>query len=311
MRILMTGASSFTGSWFARRLAEAGHEVVTVFRSAQDTYSGGRAERVEHVWRATRPIWGSAFGDDDFLAVAGDGSYDLFCHHAAEMTGYRSWDFDTLGATAKNTHKLREVLTVLAENGCKRTVFTGSVFEPHEGVGDPEKRAFSPYGLSKHLTWEIARMEARPLGYRLGKFVIPNPFGPFEEPRFTSYLASEWMKGKTPTVGTPAYIRDNIHVSLLAETYLRFCEQLGDSQGVEVTRPSGYVESQGAFAFRCARELGPRLGLKCELGMVEQTRFEEPAFRVNTDVASVAIPQWSERAAWDDLATYYRAKFGT
>ena len=32
MKILFTGASSFTGYWFIRELAAAGHEVTAIFR---------------------------------------------------------------------------------------------------------------------------------------------------------------------------------------------------------------------------------------------------------------------------------------
>ena len=39
MKILFTGGSSFTGSWFIRELAAAGHEVTAIFRS------GGRRVR--------------------------------------------------------------------------------------------------------------------------------------------------------------------------------------------------------------------------------------------------------------------------
>ena len=34
MRVLLTGASSFTGAWFVHALAEAGHEVVAPLRAA-------------------------------------------------------------------------------------------------------------------------------------------------------------------------------------------------------------------------------------------------------------------------------------
>ena len=52
------------------------------------------------------------------------------------------------------------VLAAAAQRGCARFVVTGSVFEPYEGVGDPGHRALNPYGLSKHLSFEILRMEA-------------------------------------------------------------------------------------------------------------------------------------------------------
>ena len=38
MKILFTGASSFTGMWFARALASAGHDVVATFRKRPEAY---------------------------------------------------------------------------------------------------------------------------------------------------------------------------------------------------------------------------------------------------------------------------------
>ena len=84
-------------------------------------------------------------------------------------------------------------------------------------------------------------------GIALGKFVIPNPFGPYEEPRFTSFLIRMWSEGKTPVVGTPAYLRDNIHVSLLARAYADFVGRLSGNREVHRHGPCGYVERQGAL----------------------------------------------------------------
>jgi UDP-glucose 4-epimerase len=52
--------------------------------------------------------------------------------------------------------------------------------------------------------------------------VIPNPFGLYEEPHFTAYLMTTWLASETPRVQTPRYVRDNIHVSLLAKAYAAF-----------------------------------------------------------------------------------------
>lgn len=308
MKILLTGASSFTGSWFAVELANAGHAVTATFRGDAEGYADIRGDRVAQMLDKVEPVWGVEFGDDAFFDAVGDREFDLVCHHAAEMTDYRSWDFDAIGATAKNTRGARRLLTTLAEKGGGKLLLTGSVFEPYEGVGDAAQRAFNPYGLSKHLSFEVFRLEAERLGLSLGKFVIPNPFGPREEFRFTSYLAKEWSLGKRPVVGTPDYIRDNIHVSLLAIAYREMCEAMPESRGLIRMGPSGYVEQQGAFTHRFAREIAARTPWACEFANADQKEFPEPMFRTNADPHPIK-GAWSESTAWDALAAYYLKTF--
>lgn len=308
MDILLTGASSFTGSWFALELAEAGHRVTATFRGTADSYAGVRGERVARILGGIEPIWNVEFGDERFFDAVGHRAFDLVCHHAAEMTDYRSWDFDAIGATARNTRGARQLLTALAERGGGRLVLTGSVFEPYEGLGDSQERAFNPYGLSKHLSFEVFRLEAERIGLSVGKFVIPNPFGPYEEPRFTAHLMKEWAAGRTPTVQTPVYVRDNIHVSLLALAYRNFCQSLKEVAGMRRANPSGFIESQGAFARRVAREMAIRCDWACEVHEADQRDFIEPLIRTNSELAAQAIPEWSESSAWDAIASYYRSR---
>jgi nucleoside-diphosphate-sugar epimerase len=305
VRILFTGTSSFTGAWFARELAARGHHVVATLRGSADSYEGIRARRVVLAAERCDPRYAVAFGDERFLALLEDeGPFDVICHHAAEVGDYRSPDFDVHAAVAANTRSLPRVLRALKEQGARGLVLTGSVFEQGEGVGEPPLRAFSPYGLSKGLTSALVAFYAGREEVGLGKFVIPNPFGPLEEPRFTAYLVRTWREGKVPTVSTPSYVRDNIHVSLLARAYARFVEALAPAASTRLA-PSGYAESQGAFARRFADELAPRLGIPCPLELAVQTEFPEPRIRVNSDPADRLVPDWDEAAAWDGLARYY------
>jgi len=108
-------------------------------------------------------------------------------------------------------------------------------------------------------------------------------------------------------VQTPDYIRDNIHVSLLAKSYASFAGGLEPEVGVSRLGPSGYVESQGRFATRFAEAMRPRLGLACELQLKRQVKFDEPRIRINTDVPDVEALRWNEREAWDEIAKYYLA----
>lgn len=308
MKILLTGASSFTGLWFARSLTAGGHTVVAPLRGAISDYSGLRGARVAALKHVAEVVDDCPFGSARFLDLVSSGSWDVLCQHAALTGDYRNPDFDILGAVSANTHHAVDVLKTVLTRGLSAVVLTGSVFEQDEGAGDEPLRAFSPYGLSKGLTWQYYRFLSETMGFPLGKFVIPNPFGPFEEPRFCNYLVQTWFKGEVPAIRTPLYVRDNIHVDLLASAYAGFVQAVPTQKGVVRLNPSFYVESQGAFAHRFAAEMAPRLGIPCPITLLQQTDFSEPMVRINTNRADSAAYGWSEAAAWDAEAEFYQSQ---
>ena len=71
MKVLLTGASSFTGCWFARTLAERGHEVVATFTApAAASYDDPlRHRRVQSVVERCEPLWSCRFGDERFVSA--------------------------------------------------------------------------------------------------------------------------------------------------------------------------------------------------------------------------------------------------
>ena len=311
MKILLTGASSFTGMWFATELASAGHDVTATLTRRRDAYEAVRGQRVARLAEHVTLVEGVRFGDDAFLQLCRDERWDVLCHHAADVTDYKSPDFDIAAAVASNTHNIAAVCQALAEQKCQAIVATGSVFEPGEGAGSDGLPTFSPYGLSKALSWQMLAYYADRHGIRAAKFVIPNPFGPLEEPRFTHYLVKTWARGETAAVNTPAYVRDNIHVSLLARAYARFVGRVAEQRPPAKLNPSGYIETQGAFAQRFAAEMRPRLGLACELELANQREFAEPRIRINTDLVDGPTMGWDEAAAWDAIAEHYRQILST
>jgi UDP-glucose 4-epimerase len=313
MKILFTGASSFTGFWFVKTLTAAGHQMICPLRDSGEKYEGVRKRRIEQLQATCHLLPSSPFGSENFLKLARQEKFDLLCHHAAEVTDYKNPSFDALAALASNALHLRLVLKTL---DCP-VVLTGSVFENDEGT-DPQPgkakekaegeglRAFSPYGLSKGMTFQYFRHYCHEAGVPLGKFVIPNPFGPFEEPRFTAHLMKHWREGKAAEVKTPDYLRDNIHVDLLAAVYGQFAKRVaGMKSGCVKINPSGYTEKQGEFAKRVAREVESRMGWNCELKLAKQEDFSEPMNRVNTEPATALVPKWSEAKAWDGFVDFY------
>ncbi len=312
MKILFTGASSFTGYWFIKELVSSGHSVTSVFRKNPNEYESIRKERVDQVIKISTPVVVS-FGSKEFISVINSQKWDLYCHHAAEVTNYKSPDFDVIGALKNNTENFNSVLDALNGSGCSHILYTGSYFEQNEGTGKNREdlHAFSPYGLSKGLTWEYIKYFSLMKHFSVGKFVIPNPFGPYEniEATFTGYLVGCWLKGVKPTVKTPDYFRDNIHVSLMGKVYSKFAENILKEKGILKINPSGYKEKQGEFAIRFAQEMKKRIKKPCDLEFAEQLEFPQPKYRVNSDVPDINDLKWDEEIAWDNLAAYYLKKF--
>ncbi len=306
MKILFTGASSFTGFWFVKTLAAAGHEIVCPITRNLEDYASLRGQRLEWLKPVCRLVPNAPFGSDAFVRLVRTESFDQLCHHAADVKNYKRLDFDAAAALRNNTHNLATVLGAAGARGLQSVVLTGTYFEAGEGLGSEPQRTFSPYSLSKTLTFEAFRAECQQARLPLGKFVLPNPFGPLEEPRFTAFLMHEWQADKTCEVRTPDYLRDNIHVDLLAAVYARFVAQVARAKvPLLKINPSGYVETQGEFARRVAREVHSRLGWSCRLKLLKQEDFSEPLSRSNTESAAKECPAWQESAAWDAFAKFY------
>ena len=87
-------------------------------------------------------------------------------------------DFDVVGALRNDAYNLPAVLDVLQATGCRRLLLSGSAFEGGEGAAPKDYRTFLRTVLSKALTSRLFAYYCDRAGVGLGKFVIPNPFGP-------------------------------------------------------------------------------------------------------------------------------------
>ena len=299
MRILITGLSSFTGAWFARQLAEEGLDVVGTLRRSEASYDPLSQMRIGMGRMAgVEVVEGVSYGSSALLSLV-DRGFDIIGWHGADVGDYKNPNYDAIKAAHASTLGMSDICARAKAAGTRAILFTGTVAEPFGGLGDEVGRAASPYGLSKMISWSVVRHHAEQADLAVAKFIIPNPFGRYEQERFCTYLVRQWAAGLTPEVRTPAYVRDNIPIDKCARAYAAFVtSELRDG----ICRPSGYVGTQGDFTSRFAREVGTRLNLPTPFVLTPQTEFQEPFMRVNSQPG---VAEWNETAFWDDLADYY------
>ncbi|MEQ1498205.1 MAG: NAD(P)-dependent oxidoreductase [Novosphingobium sp.] len=302
MRILLTGASSFTGAWFAATLAGDGHDVVGTLQGKAADYPDLERRRIALLLGAgVKLVEAASYGSAAMLDLAGQG-FDRLCFHASDVRDYRSADFDLGRAVSANLTGMRATCLAAKAAGTGRMVWTGTVFEPGAARGDQLDQAITPYGLSKWLSWQALEFYAAEAGLALGKFIVPNPFGPLEQERFCTYLVKTWISNSAPEVRTPDFVRDNIPVDQLARAYADFTALEPGMAQAQLCGPSGYAESQGDFTARFAREIGSRLNIPVPFKLAKQIDFSEPMRRIGLGGVETV---WDETNFWDRLARDY------
>ena len=162
--------------------------------------------------------------------------------------------------------------------------------------------------MSKRLTFELLRYWGDVVGAPVSKFVIANPFGPFEEARFVAHAVETWAKGEAVEVGTPNYLRDNIHVDLLALAYAQFVGEAGAGTRGAAARPLRlHGDARRLRAAPCARTRAPARRRGAGRRSPSSGSFAEPQARINTDLIDAAALGWREDKAWDALAGFTAA----
>lgn len=312
MRVLLTGASSFTGAWFANALLERDCEVVAALRGPDEPGGarGPRARRLGLLRERCELVPDAPSGSLAFLdLIRQGGPFDLLCHHGAEVGDHRRADFDVDAAVATDSRSVEAVLDALEGAGCRAVLYTGTVFEADEGEGERPLRAFSPYGLAKTLTWHRLRFAAERRGMALGKLVVASPFGPLEKDGLTAALMRAWISGITPRLRRPRLVRDQVPVALLAEVYGRLAERLPGSRGTVRATPSGFAEPLGAFARRLAEAMRPRLRRPCEIVCSDPPEAaDEPLVRKGLEPLPELRDPAAVAALWDAYAAYWRSE---
>jgi GDP-4-dehydro-6-deoxy-D-mannose reductase len=227
MKVLVTGADGFVGSWLVPRLLEEGHQVVATFRPGAPTAFRPRPEIARVPLELTD-------GDSVNAALAEDP--DAVIHLAAVASGTEAgsnpahaWTVNAVG-TVRVAEALGKIRLQGRGDPLLLVVSTAEVYGPGEPrprrETDPLKPV-SPYAASK-LAAEIAALEVhRRTGLRV---IVARAFphsGRGQDDRFVlpafakRLLLAKRLSAPAIEVGNLDVVREFNHVSDVVEAYCR------------------------------------------------------------------------------------------
>lgn len=289
-KILVTGATSFSGAWLIRELLKTNNEVVGFTRN-RTKHNEAQKKRIDWILEEF-PNFNLISSDTENL----NQEFDVICLHGSATFDYRSPKFD-LNEAVRQTN---EINSRIINNNRSSFVFqTGSYWEEEEGLGTMPLRSFNKYSDSKKIIYDLL---VEKVGYnRIHKYVIPNIYGPMEPSKFTQILIDAWAKYEVPIVNTPNYIRDFVPIDLLSKHYAKIINNYQNLKN-EKSYPSKYVMSVGNFAQKYATAVGTVMGETLQVREEKQKEFSEPRMRVNVDYCEDLVIDWEEENSWAIVA---------
>ena len=281
--VLLTGVSSFTGFWFAKELKLKGFNIFCPLPRSENDYNGIKAKRIDNIKRDVKIVFDCSLGEKKFNDLL-ENPFEFLCLHGAHVQNYESPKFELLNSLNRNLNEIEFILKKSFVNGCKTVLWTSSIFEDvidnNDENSDNYKVPWLKYALSKKTSYTIVKHLALSMGLNFVRFVISNPFGPFEDKKLCFHLTKSLTEGSDFIVKTPDYVRDMIHVENLAENYVKQISQPSETSFKEC-RPSEYRMKIFDFAKLLTSKYNQFHDTERGIGKMKQEKFCEPLELLN------------------------------
>jgi UDP-glucose 4-epimerase len=222
MKILLTGAAGFIGSWVADAYIKEGHEVLIL-----DNLSSGKKENIP---ADALFIEGDIRDENIVRSIFADFRPDIVNHHAAQIDVRKSVEDPAYDASVNIIGTLR-LLESSVRGGVKRFMFAstgGAIYGEPENIPADEKTPpmpISPYGTSKYAVEKYLEYYRHVYSLEYVALRYANVYGPRQNPHgeagVVAIFCSRILSGKPCIVfGDGAQTRDYVYVGDVARANL-------------------------------------------------------------------------------------------
>lgn len=207
-RVLVTGASGFLGMALVHRLIQTGAQVYGVSRRNQEDGSGIK-------W-----LTGDLTDEKTARMIVAEAKPHIVYHLAGYADGAR--DLRLVESTFEQNALLTvHLLTAVAEHGCERFVYAGSMEEPDPF--DATALPNAPYSAAKWVGTVYTRLFHRL--YKLPTvalriFLTYGP-GPQLRTKLIPYTIATLLEGRSPEVSSGARLVDIVYIDDVVDAFVK------------------------------------------------------------------------------------------